>query len=97
MLYFLVALVILFIGFLKFPRKTFISRYCLNLLLSVDQLANTILLGDPDETLSSRIGKGSLKGSRFCIFMAKILGFFDKNHAVKNIEKDEGSDQITKT
>lgn len=97
MLYFLVVLVVLFIGFLLFPRKTFIRRYCLNLLLSVDQFVNAVLFGDPDETLSSRIGKGSLKGNRFCIFMAKILGFFDKNHAVKNIEKDEGEDQITKT
>ena len=34
-----------------------IKRYVINLLLAVDQLANTVLLGHPDETLSSRLGR----------------------------------------
>jgi hypothetical protein len=34
-----------------------VKRYVRNLLISLDQLANTILGGDPDETMSSRMGK----------------------------------------
>ena len=34
-----------------------IFKYFLNVLIGVDQLGNTILGGDPDETISSRLGK----------------------------------------
>lgn len=33
------------------------SAYFHNLFLAVDQLVNTIIGGDPDETFSSRVGK----------------------------------------
>lgn len=34
-----------------------IRRYFLNLLIAIDQLFNAITFGDPDETISSRLGK----------------------------------------
>lgn len=34
-----------------------VKKYIWNLLISIDQLCNTILGGDPDETMSSRMGK----------------------------------------
>ena len=34
-----------------------IKAYILNVLIAIDQLANSLLAGDPDETLSSRVGK----------------------------------------
>jgi len=34
-----------------------LARFIINLFLAVDQLLNTILLGHPDETLSSRLGR----------------------------------------
>ena len=37
--------------------KTKASLYFWNVLVAIDQLFNTILGGDPDETLSSRMGK----------------------------------------
>jgi hypothetical protein len=36
-------------------------RYFWNLLIAVDQLFNTVFGGDPDETLSSRMGKHIIK------------------------------------
>ena len=33
------------------------KRFAYNLLISVDQLLNTLLLGHPDETVSSRLGR----------------------------------------
>lgn len=34
-----------------------------NLLLGVDQLANAVLRGDPDETISSRAAKARVRGN----------------------------------
>ena len=34
-----------------------IFKYFLNILISLDQMGNTLLGGDPDETISSRLGK----------------------------------------
>ena len=34
-----------------------IGRYFVNIVLSIDQLFNSILCGDPDETISSRLGR----------------------------------------
>ena len=67
------------------------KRYLWNLLVALDQLANTILAGDPDETISSRAGKYVLRGRGWfpCQF-CKLLAMFDQNHCEKNIEYDEG-------
>lgn len=66
------------------------KTYFWNILISIDQLANTLLGGDPDETISSRMGK-ALPRCRMCRFICKILHPIDNNHCVKSIEKDEGS------
>ena len=67
-----------------------VKRYIWNLLISIDQLANTILGGYPDETLSSRWGKLARKNHKFSMFMCKVLHIFDKGHCEKSIEYDEG-------
>lgn len=72
-------------------------RYLWNILISLDQLANTILGGDPDETISSRMGKNVAKRNcPFCNFMCKMLNIIDKDHCQKSIEPDEGKDQTFK-
>lgn len=72
-----------------------VKKYFWNILISIDQLFNTILFGDPDETISSRLGKwldlpkDSWKykvASVICYFLRKI----DSNHCRKSIENDEG-------
>ena len=40
------------------------SRYLWNVLLSLDQLGNSLLGGDPDETISSRVGRIKRKLTR---------------------------------
>jgi len=68
-----------------------IKRYLYNLLLAVDQLVNSILGGDCDETISSRMGKRVAKrDSKLCCIICKLLNKIDENHCVKAIEKDEG-------
>lgn len=58
-------------------------RYILNFLIGIDQLANAILNGDPDETLSARAWRTEQDGKIFGrIFrpLIDILLFFDPNH-----------------
>lgn len=71
------------------------GKYIMNVLVSIDQLINTILLGDPDETMSSRMGKHLAKHDcPFCNMLCKFLNLFQKDHCVKSIESDEGKDSI---
>jgi hypothetical protein len=73
-----------------------IVRYIFNILIAIDQLFNAILFGDPDETISSRIGKKIRAGTKnkFLIVVAKILDWIDPNHVIKTIEDDEGKRAI---
>lgn len=67
-----------------------IRKYLWNILVSIDQFANTILGGDPDETLSSRAAKAEGKGSRWGCLLCRFLGMIDDNHCGKSREADEG-------
>ena len=81
-----------------------IKKYIFNLLISIDQLANTILGGDPDETLSSRMGKmvvrwrvGSTKSQlryKLAVAICWLLNKIDPDHCNKSIEHNEGDDDI---
>lgn len=68
-------------------------QYLRHILVALDQLANTLMAGDPDETISSRMGKYVQRGRGFvpCL-LCKLLDlmFREKDHCVKNIEIDEG-------
>lgn len=46
------------------------KKYFYNILIGIDQLVNAILGGDPDETISSRLGKHIVKRDSL---IAKIL------------------------
>ena len=41
--------------------KRISKLYVFNILISLDQLANTLLYGSPDETISSRLGRNYKK------------------------------------
>ena len=57
-------------------------RIIYNLFLALDQLLNTLLLGHPDETLSSRLGRSIDKERYFFVRPLRIavdsIFFFDK-------------------
>jgi len=78
-----------------------IGKWLLNILISIDQLGNTIIGGDPDETISSRIGKMKVKhGGRIPWYrpLSKVVDWgldkIDPNHSIDAIEQDEGKDAI---
>lgn len=66
-------------------------KYFLNILLSLDQFINVLFCGDPDETISSRVGK------RHSV-LAKIVDtifFFDERHSYRSRELDEGPHAVS--
>jgi len=73
-----------------------LGRYVVNILIAFDQFCNALLAGDPDETISSRIGKmiTSGEGNYFTILVNDFLDGLDPNHSIDAIEPDEGDDQL---
>lgn len=72
-----------------------LKLYARNILVGVDQLLGAFLGGDPDETISSRVGKWSASGSKVGRFFEIILdSIFGKNHCKECIEADEGKEEL---
>lgn len=78
-------------------------KYIFNVLVAIDQLGNALIGGDPDELISSKMGKYLMtakKGTfKWYIAMAICvpLNFFDKNHCIDAIELEEGEYDLWKT
>ena len=77
-----------------------IKKYLWNILIAIDQFVNTLCGGDPDETISSRLGKWHQEGiskKSFRLIIYKIINWivelFQKDHFKKSIETDEGSNR----
>ena len=63
-----------------------IKMLIVNILLAIDQLINVLMLGDPDETISSRAGR-VFPDSIWTKFIDFIM-FYQTNHCHKAIEKE---------
>lgn len=78
----------------------YIAQWVLNVLISIDQLVNTIFGGDPDETISSRLGRNY--PNSILAKIVDILFFWQcrnkaiKRHVINAIEIDEGKDAVIK-
>ncbi len=72
------------------------KQYLRNLLYVLDLMLNTIFLGDPEETISSRIGKKRArgKGCKVCVWLCWLLDKIDPRHCKDaiNLEQGRGSD-----
>jgi hypothetical protein len=63
-----------------------IGQYFLNVLIAIDYLANAVAGGDPDESISERLGREWPNS-----FMRKFVDFlFGKNHCKEAGCKDTG-------
>lgn len=67
-------------------------QYLRNLFISLDQLINTLLGGDPDETLSSRAAKSP--DLPHWKYLARFLEWIDPGHMARSVERDEGRDAL---
>jgi len=56
------------------------ARYFWNVLVAFDRLVNAILLGDPKETISTRLAKLRDKGNKLGKLGCSILDSIDTNH-----------------
>ncbi len=72
-----------------------ICKYFWNILIAIDQFVNTVLGGDPDETISSRAGKRQ-EDQWWAKALCWVLNKLDTNHCKESIEKDEGDDEVLK-
>jgi len=78
-----------------------IGHWLLNILIGIDQLGNAIAGGDPDETISSRLGKMKVRyGGAIPWYrpLSKVadwgLDKIDPNHSIDAIEPDEGDEAV---
>jgi hypothetical protein len=71
------------------PGRPILS-YFRRLFVAVDQLANVLLGGHEDETISSRIGKDARRGRKMACVLCRIFDWLDPHHCEKAIERDEG-------
>lgn len=68
-------------------------QYFLNIFIAIDHLANAILLGNPDETISARLGREYPNS-----FLCKVVDFIFRRGHCKDVAKngDGGIELITK-
>jgi len=71
------------------------KRYFWNILISIDQLFNALAGGDPDETISSRVGK-RVDHCMLCRWFCTVLNKINPQHCKNSIEIDEGGNASTK-
>lgn len=67
------------------------KRWLWNILVSLDQMLNTLLRGDPDETVSSRAAKARQRGRRWGCVLCRCLDWLDPGHCAGAVELDEGA------
>lgn len=73
---------------------TGLKFYALNVLVAIDQLGNALLLGAPDETISSRAGKARERGELWGCYLCKVLDWIDTRHCERTREDDEGANSV---
>jgi hypothetical protein len=74
-----------------------VTQYLLNLLISLDQTINTILGGDPDETISSRVYRNRSKwygriAMRVIDGAFRLLG--EQQHCLNSFEPGRNSKEV---
>lgn len=74
-----------------------LKQYILNILIAFDQLINTLILGQPNETISSRAWRCK-DSSSFWKFMRKLIDtifFWQKDHCYNSFIAEVERHQIT--
>lgn len=64
------------------------KRWLLNVLIAADQLGNAILGGAPDETISSRAGRGAFLGRRLSGWLCRFLNWLEPDHCQQAVESE---------
>lgn len=69
-----------------------IGKWLINILYALDLLLNALTFGDPEETVSSRIGKKMAKGKKchICMALCWVLDKIDPRHCANSINPRQG-------
>lgn len=81
----------------------FIGQYLYNIVLGLDQFINVLLLGDPDESISTRVSR-SIRSGNAKIWVFPLAKFIDllfhnslysieENHIENSYEPDEKAEK----
>jgi hypothetical protein len=68
----------------------FILKYILNILLGFDHLCNALTLGDPDETISARLGRRYPES--IVSKIVNILFFWQPGHVIQAYGNEKKND-----
>lgn len=78
-----------------------LGKWGLNVLIGLDQFGNALVGGDPDETISSRLGKLKVRHGGHIPWYRPVSKFvdwgldkIDPGHSIDAIEEDEGDDAL---
>lgn len=74
------------------------KQWVVNNLVAFDRQLNALTGGDPEMTLSGRMGRAVSRGQCWlCKPICKLLDYWQPNHCARqaNLELFEGSDQVT--
>ena len=68
-----------------------LKKWAINLLYATDLWFNALFLGDPEETISSRIGKKSGRDDcKLCQWICRLLDKIDPRHCAKAVNWNQG-------
>lgn len=71
-----------------------IGRYLLNFAILLDEAANTILGGSPNETISERAAKARNAGRRWGCILCRLLNRINPGHCDRALTSKIGEDAI---
>ena len=71
-------------------RAKNVKTYVYNVLIAIDQLGNTLLAGNPIETISMRAVKASARKEKWGCRLCQVLDFIDRNHCYKIVRYAHG-------
>ena len=75
-----------------------VKRYLWNLLIALDQLANTLLAGSPDETLSARTWRKALAGQWFWralrVLIDLVMRWESPEHCQESYQRERDRAQL---
>ncbi len=72
-----------------------VARYLLNWLILLDEALNTLVGGDPGETVSSRAGKAQARGRSWACVLCRVLDWIRPGHCEKSILPYVGSRAVS--
>jgi len=77
------------------------TQYLYNMFFAIDQFASTVLGGDPDDTISERLGRAYLakpgpvvKAAKWTVDLLALTLVGQKNHCISSLDGKSGVKEL---